>query len=155
MAITTSDLRNNKVAFSVLARAGILGKVTERGFIPADVSWRKPSGEWVVGLERLDNLVEGLPNTVILPVGALSTLFVEEVQKYPSISLHWGRRVLVAGQDESRAWVEVEDQISKATTKMEADFVIGCDGGSSAVRKSISGSKFPGWTQTGGSLSIL
>ncbi|KIW21684.1 hypothetical protein PV08_02264 [Exophiala spinifera] len=133
-------------AVSVLARAGILENVIERGFIPADVSWRKPSGEWLVGLERLNNMVDGLPNTVILPVGALSTLLVEEVQKYSSVTIHWGHRVLVASQTEEKAWVEVEEQKSKATRRMEADFVIGCDGASSAVRKSISGSNFPGWT---------
>lgn len=132
--------------FSVLSRAGILDKVIEQGFIPADASWRKPNGEWIIGLERLDTLVSGLPHTVILPVGSLSALLLEEVRKLPSVAFHWGQRVLRAGQDGNgiKAWVEVEDPTSNITQRLEADFVIGCDGGSSVVRKSIS--EFPGST---------
>jgi 2-polyprenyl-6-methoxyphenol hydroxylase-like FAD-dependent oxidoreductase len=118
----------------------------ERGFVPADVSWRKPDGEWIVGLQRLNSHPGELPNTVILDVGSLSGLLVEELQSYKSVTLHWGYRALSAGQDEKEAWLKLEEQKSKSVTRVTADFVIGCDGGSSSVRKSISGSSFPGWT---------
>lgn len=71
---------------------------------------------------------------------------MEEIQKLHSVTLHWGHRVLSAGQDQSKAWVEVEEQSSKVMKNITGDFVIGCDGGSSLVRKSISGANFPGWT---------
>lgn len=84
----------------------------------------------------------------MLPVGSLSPLLVEEIQKLDNVTLNWNHRVLGTGQDENQAWVEVEveEQGSKVTKRMTAHFVIGCDGGSSAVRKSIFGSNFPGWT---------
>lgn len=83
---------------------------------------------------------------MVLPVGSLSTLLVEEAQKHPSITFHWNHRVSGVSQDDGKAWVEVEEQPSGKTKSMHADFIIGCDGGSSAVRKALSGGSFPGYT---------
>ncbi|KAH6708779.1 hypothetical protein BKA61DRAFT_696546 [Leptodontidium sp. MPI-SDFR-AT-0119] len=141
-------LAYGSAAVSVLSRAGILNKVIERGYVPADVSWRRPNGEFIVGFQVPKISLSGLPSIVMLPVGSLSPLLVEEIQKLDNVTLNWNHRVLGTGQDENQAWVEVEveEQGSKVTKRMTAHFVIGCDGGSSAVRKSIFGSNFPGWT---------
>lgn len=130
----------------MLARAGILEKTIERGFIPKDVAWRKPDGTLIAGFDRLDARINGLPQSVILPVGSLSALLLEEVQNYPSVKIYWAHRVSNVGQDSDKAWVEVDG----SSNLMYADFVIGCDGGSSAVRKSVSGASFPGstWPKT-------
>ncbi len=130
----------------VLHRAGILEKTIEKGFSAGSVAWRKPDGALIIGLDRLDIPVEGLPHSVILPVGSLSGSLVQETQNYPSITVHWNHRVTGVGQDSVKSWVQVQDTSSGTSTTMEADFVVGCDGGTSAVRKSLSGGSFPGYT---------
>ncbi|KAH9207940.1 hypothetical protein DL95DRAFT_468201 [Leptodontidium sp. 2 PMI_412] len=133
--VEASDKVNDSPrGLAVLSRAGILNKVIERGYVPADVSWRRPNGEFIVGFQVPKITLAGLPSIVMLPVGSLSPLLVEEIQKLDNVTLNWNHRV------------EVEGQGSKVTKRMTAHFVIGCDGGSSAVRKSIFGSNFPGWT---------
>ena len=130
----------------VLHRAGILEKAVEKGFSAGSVAWRKPDGTLIIGLDRLDVPVEGLPHSVILPVGSLSGLLLQEIQNYPSITVHWHHRVTGVGQDSGKSWVQVQETSSGTATTMEADFVIGCDGGTSAVRKALSGGSFPGYT---------
>lgn len=61
---------------------------------------------------------------------------------------HW---VKGTGQDEEKgkAWVDVEvggDGEVKRPERLEADYVIGCDGASSAVRRSLYGREWPGQT---------
>ncbi|KAK6371385.1 hypothetical protein LTS17_009116 [Exophiala oligosperma] len=134
-------------AVKVLARAGILEKTIERGFIPKDIAWRKPDGTMIVGFDRLETRIDGLPRSVILPVGSLSALLVEEAQHYPSIKIYWGYRVSNVGQDSESAWVESNSDDGLNSKKMmHADFVVGCDGGASVVRKTLQGGSFPGYT---------
>lgn len=61
------------------------------------------------------------------------------------IDVKFNHKVVDVGQDEEKAWVDVE--IEKGEKKrFEADFVFGCDGGSSTVRKSLFGRNWPGQT---------
>ncbi|KAK5255346.1 hypothetical protein LTR46_008184 [Exophiala xenobiotica] len=130
----------------VLHRAKILEKTIEKGFSAGSVAWRKPDGSLILGLDRLDVSLEGLPHSVILPVGSLSRLLVQEIQNYPSIAVHWQHRVTGVGQDSSKSWVQVQEISSGTEITMQADFVIGCDGGTSTVRKAVFGGRFPGYT---------
>ncbi|KEF60689.1 uncharacterized protein A1O9_02250 [Exophiala aquamarina CBS 119918] len=133
-------------AVKVLQRAGVLEETIKRGFIPKDVAWRHPDGEYIIGFNRLEALADGLPRSVVLPVGSLSTLLLEEVQKYSNATIHWGHRVIGVGQDDNNGWVDVEEHGSTLTKRLHAKFVIGCDGAGSAVRKALSGGSFPGYT---------
>ena len=50
-------------------------------------------------------------------------------------------------EEEGKAWVDVEigkEDEEKKHERMEADYVIGCDGSSSAVRRSLFGREWPG-----------
>ena len=141
-----SKLVELKIIDRVLERAGVLKKVIEQGFIPTDISWRKPNGDRIIDFEGLPRPTTGLPPFITLPVGSLSTLLLEEVQKQPSVTIHWAHTVSGLGQDEDQAWVEVTQQSTGATKRMKADFLIGCDGGTSNVRKSLFDSSFPGFT---------
>lgn len=65
------------------------------------------------------------------------------------IDVRFNHRVTATGQDSESAWVEVEigaDDEAKRNARIKADYVIGCDGASSAVRKSLFGSSWPGQT---------
>ena len=65
------------------------------------------------------------------------------------IEVKFNHKVLRTGQDEKSAWVDVEvgkEGEVKETQRITADYLIGCDGGSSTVRKSLYGRNWPGQT---------
>ena len=73
----------------------------------------------------------------------------EKYSKY--IDVRFNHKVMGTGQDEERrkAWVDVEigkDGEEKRSERLEADYLVGCDGSSSAVRKSLFGKEWPGQT---------
>jgi 2-polyprenyl-6-methoxyphenol hydroxylase-like FAD-dependent oxidoreductase len=73
-------------------------------------------------------------------------------ERFPElIDIRFNHKVLEAGQDEDKgnAWVDVEiggDGDEKRTERMYADYVVGCDGSGSAVRRSLFGREWPGQT---------
>ena len=77
----------------------------------------------------------------MLPVYELSCVLFEELQKHSSATVHWGQQVVSVGQGNDKAWIEIE-----GGKRLEADYIVGCDGGSSVVRKTLFGSSFPGKT---------
>lgn len=75
--------------------------------------------------------------------------------KERGVEILWGRKVVgVGGQEEdsNEAWVDVEaegdETNEKRRERLEADFVVGCDGGNSGVRKCLfpGRANFPGFT---------
>ncbi|CAK4001569.1 hypothetical protein D0859_16434 [Lecanosticta acicola] len=73
------------------------------------------------------------------------------------IEVKFNHKVTGTGQDADKAWVEVEEtgggggggedeDEEKTSKKMEADYIIGCDGARSAVRRSLYGKTWPGQT---------
>ncbi|KAJ9610296.1 hypothetical protein H2200_005073 [Cladophialophora chaetospira] len=133
-------------AVRVLHRAGILEKVMKKGFVASGSAWRKPDGTMIMEFDRLDTTQEELPHTVLLPVGSLSALLVEEVRAYSNVTIHWNHRATDIGQDSEKAWVRVEKPSSGVIKTIEADFLVGSDGGSSTVRKALFSGNFPGFT---------
>lgn len=71
---------------------------------------------------------------------------MEHVQRQPQISVHFSHKVITAGQDVKKAWVEVNSGAGTGPKRIEGDYVIGCDGAGSSVRKSLYGEDFPGYT---------
>lgn len=65
------------------------------------------------------------------------------------VEVKFNHRVICAGQDEGSAWVDVEigkEGEVKEKQRFSADYVIGCDGATSSVRKSLFGRDWPGQT---------
>lgn len=56
-------------------------------------------------------------------------------------TIEWESKVTGTGQDGEKAWVEIEGK-----GRREADYVVGCDGANSIVRRSLFGDEFPGFT---------
>lgn len=94
--------------------------------------------------------------TVCYPLQDLLKLMLGMfVDKYGG-EVRWRHKVVGVGQDERTAWVEVEVETpgetpgeGTATTerkRIEASYVVGCDGANSAVRKALFGNEFPGFT---------
>lgn len=70
---------------------------------------------------------------------------MEHAEKNENITVKWNHQVVDTGQDDTSAWaiVRAEDGTEK---KYTGDFLCGCDGANSQVRKSIFGNNFPGKT---------
>ncbi|KAH8691679.1 FAD binding domain-containing protein [Talaromyces proteolyticus] len=144
-ALDGLDKRPRGVAYGpaaavVLHRANVLSKIREVGLTPDSLTWRKLDGTVMNGLTGLSKGGEESA-TVIHPAEDLSRIFLEEVYKQPSVTVHWSHKVISVGQNEASAWVDIE-----GGGRFEADFVVGCDGASSAVRKSLFGQRFDGKT---------
>jgi 2-polyprenyl-6-methoxyphenol hydroxylase-like FAD-dependent oxidoreductase len=64
------------------------------------------------------------------------------------IDVRFNHKVIATGQDGTKAWVDAEigkDGEEKRHERIEADYLVGCDGAGSAVRKSLF-SEWPGQT---------
>jgi 2-polyprenyl-6-methoxyphenol hydroxylase-like FAD-dependent oxidoreductase len=64
--------------------------------------------------------------------------------RQPTAHVKWSHRVTKVRQEADRAWVDVETP--SGPQRMEADYVIGCDGASSTVRRELFGPEYPGET---------
>ncbi|KAI1334573.1 FAD binding domain-containing protein [Xylariaceae sp. FL0016] len=130
-----------------LKRAGIMDEIRRRGFSPTSVSWRHWGDHKVITgmdakiLEDIDG--EDL-RMACLVLDQLDELMLEEfLTKYDG-QVRWKHRVTGTGQDDKQAWVDVETP--EGNKRFSADYVVGCDGATSQVRKSLFGEDFPGFT---------
>jgi 2-polyprenyl-6-methoxyphenol hydroxylase-like FAD-dependent oxidoreductase len=129
----------------IFRRTGVYEDIRQAGFLPEKLSFRKIDGTPIATLDDIA-VAKSLDATVVLPIGKLCPILLSHVEKEPKISLKWKTRVLNVGQNEDSAWVDVVSEDGKEE-KIIADYVCGCDGGTSRVRKSILGEKsFPGKT---------
>ena len=119
--------------------------IIDHGSVAKSFTWRNLSGETLSSLEWENPTDRVREQYVMCPVGTLSKLLLELVEKQPLATVYWQHKVRNVGQDEGKAWVEIEGE-SSSVQRMEADFVVGCDGGTSGVRKALFGRNFPGFT---------
>lgn len=135
----------NSPATHVLQRVGVLDEIRERGVISKRITWRKPDGELLAALD-LDSIPEESPQRMVaLPLNEVSQIVVRHLQSTPSVNIKWAHNVVDVGQNENAAWVDVETPGGKQ--RMEADYIIGCDGANSKVRRALQGDlNFPGKT---------
>jgi 2-polyprenyl-6-methoxyphenol hydroxylase-like FAD-dependent oxidoreductase len=130
----------NESSYRVLRRAKVVDKLREVGLSPDSMTWRRLDGRKIEALTGLRN-GDYENGHILYPVEKLTRLLLEELGKQPSATVYWNHKVLSVGQDESSAWVDVENG-----ARLKADFVVGCDGATSSVRKALFGSSFPGKT---------
>ncbi|OLN84929.1 Para-nitrophenol 4-monooxygenase 1 [Colletotrichum chlorophyti] len=130
-----------------LKRAGILEEVRRRGMTHSTYVWRRLEDHSIITGFDLDGLsdVDGDDlRTACLVLQELDRLMLDEFLTKYGGAISWSHRVVGLGQDDDRAWVDVETPQGKQ--RVEADYVVGCDGANSAVRKGLFGDEFPGWT---------
>ena len=127
-----------------LARAGVLDDVRAQGFVTRTVCWRKLNGEVIAGLDG--SVLDGTMDQIqCLPLDKLGKIVYEHLKLQPSAEVLWQHKVSNIGQSEEKAWVDVETAAGQK--RMEADYIVGCDGASSQIRRSLFGDKnFPGKT---------
>ena len=140
-----------------LDRAGVLGDISERGFFPEGVCWRKPDGTLLGGIHN-DEVKIQYP-MVCLPLDRLDELLLEHLLRdgetwkqsgKGNIEVHFNHRIVGLDQSADQAKVEVEIGAWGETKRKEwfsADYVIGADGANSGVRRLLFGDKnYPGET---------
>jgi 2-polyprenyl-6-methoxyphenol hydroxylase-like FAD-dependent oxidoreductase len=130
-----------------LKRAGIIDEIRRRGMSPTSVSWRRSADHSVItgmdGSSMADVDGEDL-RMACLVLDKLDELMLDEFLTKYGGTIHWKHRVKGTGQDETRAWIDVETPEGDKT--FYGDYIIGCDGATSQVRKSLFGDEFPGFT---------
>lgn len=125
-------------------RAGVLDEIIKQGIRVRTTCWRKLDGTYLAGLDSHD--IQDYPYPLVcLPVDKVSIILSKDIDNEPSIQISYSHKVTGVGQDEQTAWVDVDTP--KGTLRLEADYVIGCDGANSQVRRSMFVDKaFPGKT---------
>ena len=127
-----------------LRRAGVVDDLRAQGFHPDGVCWRKLDGTHIAGLKS--HVAADDPDRMVcLPLNRLGRILMEHIQRQPTATVTWGHEVKGVGQDEGKAWVDV--QTPDGEKRLEAEYIIGCDGANSQVRRSLFGDfEFPGKT---------
>ncbi|KFY94446.1 hypothetical protein V500_03255 [Pseudogymnoascus sp. VKM F-4518 (FW-2643)] len=132
-------------AVAELRRAGVIDDVRSEGFIPRKVCWRKFDTTYLTGIDG-DHLGDHPDRMTMLPLNKLGRILYKHLLAQPTAEVLFNHKVVSLGQDQEKAWVEVE-LASGEKEKYEADYIIGCDGANSQIRRSLFGDlAFPGKT---------
>lgn len=130
-----------------LIRAGVLDEIRRRGMTLDTMSWRKfEDHSEYVRLDWSDAAQAGGVDlrTTCLVLDQLTRLLLDEFLNKYNGTVHWNHKVVTVGQDADQAWVDVETP--EGPKRIHGDYVLGCDGAQSQVRKSLFGDDFPGFT---------
>jgi 2-polyprenyl-6-methoxyphenol hydroxylase-like FAD-dependent oxidoreductase len=115
------------------------------------ICWRNgKTGERITGIDL--SCVEGEEDRmVVLPLSEVLGVLIREIgEKWGEwVEVRWSHRVVDVRQDERGAWVDVLVGEEEREERFEADYVVGCDGGQSTVRKCLFGRNWPGETFQG------
>ncbi|EXJ64467.1 hypothetical protein A1O7_00803 [Cladophialophora yegresii CBS 114405] len=131
-------------AMTELRRAGVADDLREQGFQPDGVCWRKLDGTYLAGL-NMKLMADDPDRMVCLPLNRLGRILMDHIGRQPTATVSWSHEVKSIGQDENKAWVTVQTPDGEKT--LEAEYIIGCDGANSQVRRSLFGDwEFPGKT---------
>jgi 2-polyprenyl-6-methoxyphenol hydroxylase-like FAD-dependent oxidoreductase len=130
-------------AAQVLRRAGVIDRIREQGIYMNQVCWRNPNGDYLAGI-NLQHLIDFPDRLACLPLNRVSRIILDALEPLPTATIRWSHKVIGIGQDDDKAWVHV--QTPEGEHKMEADYIVGCDGANSAVRRGLFGKSFPGHT---------
>jgi 2-polyprenyl-6-methoxyphenol hydroxylase-like FAD-dependent oxidoreductase len=128
---------------SVLREAGVVDKMREKGREVYNMCWRQLGGKYIAGITGASDL-EYLDRFLVLPVHQVSEILYEELGKYPNAKVLWKHAFVGLNQDESKVTATMEH--NNETSSISGDFLIGCDGANSGVRKALFGRNFPGRT---------
>lgn len=130
-----------------LKRAGILDQLRAKGLSLNTMCWRRAEDHsYIAGFDAsvISDIDGNDWRTVSYPLQDLDQLMLDEFLAKYNGEIKWRHQVVDVGQDADRAWVDVETPDGKS--RIEADYIVGCDGANSAVRRALFGKDFPGFT---------
>ncbi len=106
------------------------------------MAWRKINGDVITKIPDVSQ--PWSPDALtVLPLDMLGKVLMDHValEGEEKIKVLWGKKVVDVGSEGGKGWVVIE-----GGERMEADYVVGCDGANSQVRKSLFGDNYPGKT---------
>lgn len=136
-------------ATRVFKRAGLLPDIRAASIesFPS-ICWRRTSDhKRLTGID-LSVVKDDDERMTILPLNSLVEIIHRHCMELTNskVSVLWEHQVTGVGQDMQKAWVDVNVKKTMETQRLEADYVIGCDGSKSAVRHALFGRNWPGVT---------
>lgn len=127
-----------------LQRAGVLDEVRSEGFSPGKVVWRKLDTSVIAGIDGT-LMKDEYDRMVCLPLNRLCEILLDRLARESHAVVSWGYQALSIGQENDKAWIEVEYGGQRET--ITASYIVGCDGANSQIRRSLFGDwEFPGKT---------
>lgn len=135
----------NSPATHVLERAGVLDEIRSAGVLTRKIAWRKPDGALLAALDLTVIPDESPQRMVARPLNQVCEIILRHLQPLDSVIIKWSHNVIRTGQNEDKAWIEVKTPLGMQT--LEGDYIVGCDGANSIIRRSLQGDfNFPGKT---------
>jgi 2-polyprenyl-6-methoxyphenol hydroxylase-like FAD-dependent oxidoreductase len=145
-------------ATRIFRRAGVLSDIRERSISSfPSICWRRVvDGKKLVSID-MRCVADHEDRMTILQLGEIIQILYKHCQERGKglIDIRFRHRVIGAGQDPEKAWVDAEVyegggdgevEWNKEIKRFEADYVVGCDGATSAVRRALFGREWPGRT---------
>jgi 2-polyprenyl-6-methoxyphenol hydroxylase-like FAD-dependent oxidoreductase len=139
-------------ATRIFRRAGILDDIRSESLTSFPfICWRNArTGERLTGID-LSTVNTEPDRMTVLPLNEILQIMFRHCQeKYSDlVEIRFNHKVVDIGQDATKAWAIVEVGApgeEKKTATFEADYLIGCDGGQSTVRKCLFQRNWPGET---------
>ena len=125
-----------------LRRAGLMEDIMKTAFVPDGVAWRHLDGQEICSIYPPNP--EGDETMISLPLDKLLPIMTSHLARYISAKVLMGHEVVSIGQDNGHAWANVVTPDGEVI--FEADYIAGCDGANSKIRRELFGSDFPGHT---------
>lgn len=137
-------------ATRVLRRAGVLDDIRREGYrrFPS-ICWRKSSTKEVVARVDLGLTMDEDDRMTVISLAEMLGIVIEHTKRLPegTVDIRFNHHVVDLGEEGEKAWIEceVKDERSRHE-RFEGDYLVGCDGGKSTVRKKTYGHDWPGVT---------
>lgn len=134
VSLGSRSIAQGKRTLEIATRLGIADRMVAKG-----IFWSK--GHTLVRdklLYSFDLLPDGLEKYnafLCLPQYYVESMLVERAAELPNVDLRWSNRLVAIEQDGSRARLEVETP--QGNYRIEADWVLACDGVRSTVRRCL------------------
>ena len=139
-------------ATRIFRRAGILDDIREQSisYFPT-ICWRRVRDHKKLGEVDLMTTSDHPDRMTVLPLNQIIQIMYKHCLEKGKglVEVKFNHKVVATGQDETSAWVDVEageEGSAKEKKRFTADYVVGCDGATSIVRKSLFGREWPGQT---------